>query len=162
MVYQKNDYLLAEGQIETKYWFVESGFIRSYVMDTEGNEITVNLYASGDVVIDYSSMFFFLPTRENIQVLTDCVCWEIAFEDFHEMFHSIPNYREQQKGLLVGSYYTLKEHYISSIADEAKDRYIKLVKEKPAIAQNVPLKYIASFLGITDTSLSRIRKEISN
>ncbi len=160
--FDKNDYLLKEGQVEKKYWFIESGFIRSYIIDTEGNDITFNLYAAGDVVIDYPSIFFFAPTRENIQALTDCVCWEIDVESFQELFGSIPNYREQQKGLLVGSYFALKEHSISLIADEAKDRYLKLLKEKPHIIQNVSLKHIATFLGVTDTSLSRIRKEISS
>jgi CRP-like cAMP-binding protein len=162
MKFNKNDYLLKEGQVEKKYWFIESGFIRSYIIDTEGNDITFNLYASGDVVIDYPSIFFFAPTRENIQALTDCVCWEIDVESFQELFGSVPNYREQQKGLLVGSYFALKEHSISLIADEAKDRYLKLLKEKPHIIQNVSLKHIATFLGVTDTSLSRIRKEISS
>jgi CRP-like cAMP-binding protein len=162
LTFNKNDYLLKEGKVEKSYWFIESGFIRSYIIDTEGNDITFNLYASGDVVIDYPSIFFFAPTRENIQALTDCVCWEIDVDSFQELFGSIPNYREQQKGLLVGSYFALKEHSISLIADEAKDRYLKLLKEKPHIIQNVSLKHIATFLGVTDTSLSRIRKEISS
>ena len=160
--FEKNDYLLKEGQVEKKYWFIESGFVRSYVIDTEGNDITFNLYASKDVVIDYPSIFFFAPTRESIQALTECICWEITFEDFQEMFNSIPSFREQQRGLLVGSYFTLKNHSISLIADEAKERYLRLLREKPHIIQNVSLKHIATFLGITDTSLSRIRKEISN
>ncbi len=162
VTFEKNDYLLKEGQVEKKYWFVESGFIRSYIIDTEGNDITFNLYASGDVVIDYPSIFFFAASRENIQALTDCVCWEIDVNAFQEMFSNISSYREQQKGLLVGSYFALKEHSISLIADQAKDRYLKLLKEKPHIIQNVSLKHIATFLGITDTSLSRIRKEISS
>jgi CRP-like cAMP-binding protein len=145
--FDKNDYLLKEGQVEKKYWFIESGFVRSYIVDTEGNDITFNLYASGDVVIDYPSIFFFAPTRENIQALTDCVCWEIDVESFQELFGSIPNYREQQKGLLVGSYFALKEHSISLIADEAKDRYLKLLKEKPYIIQNVSKTYCYIFRG---------------
>jgi CRP-like cAMP-binding protein len=159
--FDKNDYLLKEGQVEKKYWFIESGFLRSYVNDTEGNDITFNLYSSKDVVIDYPSIFFFVPTRENIQALTECVCWEITLDDFQEMFNSITSFREQQKSLLVGSYFALKQHSISLIADEAKQRYLRLIKEKPHIIQNVSLKHIATFLGITDTSLSRIRKEIS-
>ena len=162
VTFDRNDYLLKEGQIEKKYWFLESGFVRSYIIDTEGNDVTFNLYASGDVVIDYPSLFFFAPTKENIQALTDCVCWEIDFESFQEMFNTISNYREQQRGLLVGSYFNLKEHSISLIADEAKERYLKLLKAKPHIIQNVSLKHIATFLGVTDTSLSRIRKEISS
>lgn len=160
--FQKNEFLLEQGHVEKSYWFVESGFVRSYIIDTEGNDITFNLYSSGDVVIDYPSIFFFAPTRENIQALTDTVCWEVSFEDFQEMFHSILSYREQQRGLLVGSYFALKEHSISLIADQAKDRYLKFLKEKPQIVQNVSLKHIATYLGITDTSLSRIRKEIAS
>jgi CRP-like cAMP-binding protein len=160
VTFEKNDYLLKEGQIEKKYWFIETGFVRSYIIDTEGNDITFNLYASTDVVIDYPSIFFFAPTRENIQALTDCVCWEISFESFQELFNDVLNYREQQRGLLVGSYFALKQHSISLIADQAKDRYLRLLKEKPHIIQNVSLKHIATFLGVTDTSLSRIRKEI--
>lgn len=156
----RNDFLLKEGQVEKKYWFLESGFIRSYIIDTEGNDITFNLYSSKDVVIDYPSIFFYAPTRENIQALTDCICWEISFADFQEMFNSIASYREHQRGLLVGSYFALKEHSISLIADDAKTRYLKFLKEKPHIVQNVSLKQIATFLGVTDTSLSRIRKEI--
>jgi CRP-like cAMP-binding protein len=160
VAFEKNDYLLKDGQIEKKYWFVETGFIRSYIVDTDGNDITFNFFASGDVVIDYPSMFFFAPTRENIQALSDCICWEIDFDAFQEMFNTIPNFREQQRGLLVGSYFALKEHSIALIADEAKDRYLKLLNTKPHLIQNVSLKHIATFLGITDTSLSRIRKEI--
>lgn len=159
--FQKNDYLLKEGQIEKKYWFIESGFIRSYIIDIDGNDITFNLYASTDVVIDYPSLFFFTPTKENIQALTDCICWEIGYDDFQVLFNTILNFREQQRGLLVGSYFALKEHSISLIADEAKERYLKLLKNKPIIIQNISLKHIATYLGITDTSLSRIRKEIN-
>ncbi|WP_392436604.1 Crp/Fnr family transcriptional regulator [Cruoricaptor ignavus] len=160
MEFQKNDFLLKEGKVEDRYWFVESGFVRSYIIDTEGEDATFNLFAEKDVVIDYPSFFFYLPTRENIQALTDCVCWEISHDDFQELFHSIKTYREQQRALLVGSYFALKEHSISLIADQAKDRYLKLLKEKPHLIQNVSLKHIASFLGITNSSLSRIRKEI--
>lgn len=162
VTFNKNDYLLKATEIEKKYWFLESGFIRSYIIDTDGNEKSFNLYSSTDVVIDYPSLFFFAPTRENIQALTDCICWEISFEAFQELFNTVLNYREHQRGLLVGSYFALKNHSISLIADQAKDRYLNLLKEKPQIIQNVSLKHIATFLGITDTSLSRIRKEISS
>jgi CRP-like cAMP-binding protein len=157
----KNSYLLQEGKIAKHYWFVESGFVRSYVTDTEGNDITTNFYAQGDIVIDWPSFFLRTPTRENIQALSDCVCWQLDFDTFQEFFHSIKNFREQGRTTLVGSYFALKRHSISIIADQAKDRYLRLLNEKPHIVQNVSLKHIATYLGITDTSLSRLRKEIA-
>lgn len=161
VAFSKNDYLLQEGKTENQYWFVESGFIRSYVIDTEGNDITTNFYAAGEIVIDWTSFFLRNPTRENIQALTDCICWQLDFDTFQQLFHSIQNFREQGRTNLVSSYFALKKHSISIIADQAKERYIRLIHEKPHIVQNISLKHIATYLGITDTSLSRIRKEIA-
>lgn len=162
VTFDKNSFLLEEGKTANHYWFVQNGFVRSYVTDTEGNDITTNFYSVGDIVIDWPSFFLRNPTRENIQALSDSVCWQLDFETFQELFHGIRNFREQGRTTLVGSYFALKRHSISMIADQAKDRYLKLLKEKPQIVQNVSLKHIATFLGITDTSLSRIRKEIAS
>jgi len=162
VTFEKNSFLLEEGKTANHYWFIQSGFIRSYVIDTEGNDITTNFFSVGDIVIDWPSFFLRNPTRENIQALSDCICWQLDFETFQELFHSIRNFREQGRTTLVGSYFVLKRHSISMIADQAKDRYLRLVKEKPHVVQNVSLKHIATFLGITDTSLSRIRKEIAS
>lgn len=157
----KNDFLLREGVTENHYWFLESGFCRSFVNDTKGNDITTNFYGQGDIAIDWSSFFLRSPTRENIQALTDCVCWQLDFETFQQLFNSIEAFREQGRKTLVGSYFELKNQSVSFIADEAKERYLRLLKEKPHIVQNVSLQHIATFLGITKYSLSRIRKEIS-
>jgi CRP-like cAMP-binding protein len=100
------------------------------------------------------------PAREYMQATRDCVCWELDFETFQSLFHGMESFREQGRATLVGSYFALKERSISMIADQAKDRYLSLLKEKPDIFQNASLKHIATYLGITDTSLSRIRKEI--
>jgi len=159
--FKKNDFLIKEGKTTNAYWFIETGFARSYVIDTEGNDISTNFFSPGDIAIDWPSFFLRIPTRENIQALTDCQCWEINFEDFQELFHSIQTFREQGRARLVGSYFALKTHTISMIADLAKDRYRKLEAEKPLLLQNVSLKQLATYLGITDTSLSRIRKELS-
>ncbi len=161
ITFTKNDYLIQEGKTENHYWFVESGFVRSYVADTEGNDITTNFYSVGDIVIDWTSFFLRNPTRENIQALTDCICWQLDFDTFQQLFHSIKSFREQGRTTLVSSYFSLKNKSVSMIADQAKERYIKLLKDKPHIVQNISLKHIATYLGITDTSLSRIRKEIS-
>jgi len=161
VTFSKNDFLLQEGKTENQYWFIQSGFVRSYVIDVDGNDISTNFYAVGDIVIDWTSFFLRNPTRENIQALTDCVCWQLDFETFQTLFHSIKAFREQGRTTLVNSYFALKQHSISMIADGAKERYTRLLKEKPQILQNVSLKHIATYLGITDTSLSRIRKEVA-
>jgi len=161
VAFKKNDYFLEQGKTANHYWFVENGFARSFVIDTQGNDITTHFYSKGDIVIDWSSFFLRNPTRENIQALTDCDCWQLDFETFQQLFHGIQSFREQGRTTLVGSYFALKKQSVSMIADQAKERYVRLLKEKPHIIQNVSLKYIATYLGITDTSLSRIRKELA-
>ncbi|MBA3681678.1 MAG: Crp/Fnr family transcriptional regulator [Bacteroidetes bacterium] len=160
--FSKTEFLLEECKTANRYFFVESGFIRSYATDVEGNDISTNFYSIGDIVIDWPSFFLRTPTRENIQALTDCVCWQLDFETFQQLFHSIEAFRENGRTTLVGSYFELKRHSISMITDQAKDRYKRLIREKPLIVQHVSLKQIATYLGITDTSLSRIRKEITS
>ena len=159
--FKKNEYLLSEGNTASHYWFVESGYIRSFVIDFQGNDISTNFCTTGEIVIDWPSFFLRTPTRENIQALTDCVCWQLDFETFQSLFHGIKRFREQGRTTLVGSYFALKKHSLSLVADQAADRYQQLIREKPHLLQNVSLKHIATYLGITDTSLSRIRKEAS-
>lgn len=159
--FAKNEYLIREGNTANHYWFVESGYVRSYAIDTAGNDISTGFYSISEIVIDWPSFFMRTPTRENMIAMTDCVCWQLDFETFQQLFHSIVSFREAGRSRLVSSYFQLKQHNISMIADEAKVRYMRLITEKPEIIQNVSLKHIASYLGVTDTSLSRIRKELS-
>lgn len=160
VTYEKHDFLLKEGQRANYYWFLESGFARSFVHDTHGSDITTSFYGAGEIMIEWSSFFMRKPTRENIQALSDCVCWQLDFDTFQELFHSIEAFREEGRSRLVNSYFSLKNERVSFIADEARERYLSLIKEKPQLLQNVSLKHIATYLGITKYSLSRIRKEI--
>lgn len=157
----KGDFLIPEGTTANFYYFLESGFARSYVIDLEGNDISTKFFSSTDIVIDWHSYFLKTKCRENIQAVTSCIAWKITFENFMKLF-AIEAFREVGRTRLVNNYFELKTHSVSIIADPAKDRYLTLLKNKPDIVQNVPLKQIATYLGITDTSLSRIRKEITD
>ncbi|HLO54578.1 MAG TPA: Crp/Fnr family transcriptional regulator [Saprospiraceae bacterium] len=157
--FSKNDYFIKEDTTANFYYFMESGFARSYVIDLEGNDISTKFFSTTDIVIDWHSYFLKTKCRENIQAITSCVAWKITFENFMKLFN-IEAFREVGRTRLVNNYFELKNHSVSIIADPAKDRYLNLLKAKPDIVQNVPLKQIATYLGITDTSLSRIRKEI--
>lgn len=158
--FKKNDYLIEKGKTANYYFFVAAGFLRSYTIDLEGNDITTKFFVENDIVIDWHSYFLKKPCKESIQALTAGIGWKIHFSDFMKLFH-IESFREVGRTRLINNYFELKNHSISIIADQAKDRYLNLMKEKPKLVQNVPLKHIATYLGITDTSLSRIRKEIT-
>lgn len=160
--FDRNSYLLREGQVAQQYWFLESGFVRSYAVDPTGKDISTGFFTVADIVIDWSSFMLKIPSREYFQALTPCTCWQIGYDTFQQLFHHHKAFREQGRARLAAGYFGLKEYSISMIADQAKDRYRQLLQQKPEIIQHVSLKHIATYLGITDTSLSRIRKELAS
>lgn len=157
---RKGDHILKQGQISKSYWILEAGLIRSFVIDTDGNEITTEFYTAGEVVIEVASVFKQEPTQETFQALTDCELWEINFEDFQAVFVGIPAFAEWGRMWMTFALTLQKDRMLNMITQSAQHRYSLLLEQKPMIIQQAPLKYIASYLGVTDTSLSRIRKDI--
>ena len=157
----KNDFFLKEGTISDEYFFLEHGFMRAFAFDTEGNDITTNFYSDKQVVFEVSSFFNRTISRENIQALTDCKGWSVSYQQLNSLFHSLQEFREFGRHILVKGFAALKTRMLSTITETAEERYARLLNNNPEIFQHAPLKNIASYLGITDTSLSRIRKEFS-
>jgi len=158
--FKKNDLLFKEGKILNHYYFLEEGFVRSFTYNYDFNEITTNFYSKTEIIIDWTSFMLRTPTHENFQANTDCICWQLNYRDFQNFFNSIKGFRESGRTRFAASYLKLKQTHLSSVSLTAKERYLKLLEERPEITMNYSLKHIATYLGITDTSLSRIRKEI--
>jgi len=156
---KKNEFLSKEGRVYNEYFFLENGFIRSFAYDTEGNDVTTNFYSSGQVVFEVSSFFNRTVSKENFQALVDCEGWFITYEQLNHLFHSMHEFRDFGRSILVKGFSSLKTRMLSMITETAEQRYDTLLKTNPEIFQHAALKHVASYLGITDTSLSRIRKE---
>lgn len=157
----KNDFLITAGKVCDDYLFLQTGFMRAFAHDTEGREVTTGFYSAGQVVFEVSSFFTRNRSKENIQAVTDCTGWCINFEQLNALFHSMPEFREFGRSVLVRGYAALKSRMLAMITETAEQRYLQLLQTKPEILQQASLKHIASYLGITDTSLSRIRKEMA-
>ncbi len=156
----KNELFLKEGQANNEYLILEHGFMRAFSFDVTGTEVTTTFYTGDQPVFEVASFFNRSPSKENIEALTSCKGWVICFEKLNMIFHSIPEFREFGRYILVKGFASLKLRMLSLITETAEERYTALLQFNPEIFQNAPLKYIASYLGITDTSLSRIRKEM--
>lgn len=159
--FTKNELVLKEGQISDEYIFLQKGFMRAFAHDLNANEVTTNFYTDGQLVFEVHSFFNRTRSKENIQALTDCMTWYITYEQLNMLFHSIYEFREFGRSVLVKGFANLKNRMLSTITETAEDRYASLLKSNPEIFQQAQLKHIASYLGITDSSLSRIRKEFS-
>lgn len=158
--FKKGDLLLREGQVSDCYYVLEEGIVRSFVYDYDGNDISTNFFCRDDIVIEVASIFHHIPTKENIVCLTDCILWRIKFDDFQGLFETIPALTEWGRAWMAHQLFLTKKRALDIVSLAAIERYRQLLEEKPQILQQAPLKHIATYLGITDTSLSRIRKEL--
>jgi len=157
----RNAYLLKAGAVCSESHFVEEGMLRAYTYDVEGNDVTTAFYSKKMYAADLLSFFKREPSKEYIQALTDCQTWYITYDDMQENFHTMPGFREYGRLNIIAQYGILKQRMLSMLQETAEQRYAALLNTDPGIIQNVPLKHIASYLGITDTSLSRIRKDFA-
>lgn len=162
MQIKKNEFFIKQGRVCNNYLFLESGFIRSYTFDLDGNEVTTEFYSSSQIVFEVGSFFQKTPSKENFQALEDSYGWYIDFDQLQMLFHSIPEFREFGRMILVKGFISFKQRTLSLINESAEQRYETLIKGRPEIFQRASLKYIASYLGITDSSLSRIRRELAH
>lgn len=156
----KGTLLIQEGKTSKFSYFLETGIIRCYIVDFSGNEVTTRFFSAPDFLNDYLSFFEQKPSQENYELLTDCVIYSISYENVQHCFHNIPEFREWGRMLLTLNYAYVNKRMIAFHKETAQERYLNLENKYPEIIQNIPLHMIASYLGITKYSLSRIRKEI--
>jgi CRP-like cAMP-binding protein len=157
----KNEFFFKEGKVSNEYLFLEDGFMRAFAIDLEGNDVTTRFCSGNMLVFEVSSFFTRSISRENLQALTDCRGWYITYDQLNMLFHNLHDFREFGRSVLVKELIFLKARMLSMITETAEERYSRLLASNPEIFQYAPLKTIASYLGITDSSLSRIRKEFS-
>jgi CRP-like cAMP-binding protein len=156
---EKGENFLQAGTVSDTYLFMETGFMRAFTFDYDGNEVTTNFYRANSLVFEPASFFTRIPSKETIQALTHCSGYCISFEQLNNLFHSMPAFREFGRAVLVNGFAALKQRTLSLINETAETRYQLLLQHNSDIFQHAQLKQIASYLGITDTSLSRIRRE---
>ena len=157
----KGTLIVQEGKTSQKSFYLEEGIVRCYILDRNGDEVTTRLFSAPEFLNDYRSLFKREASQENYEAITPLKVQTISWENVQHCFHSIPDFREWGRMMLTMNYVNLQEHMISFHKEQAQERYEKLVKQRPEIIQQVPLQIIASYLGITKYSLSRIRKEIT-
>lgn len=157
---EKGEYLLKQGK-KSGYFIMLEGYLRAYTFNEEGEEITTYFYPANRAVFEVASFFQGLPSEENIIALTKCRGYYTNFEKLNGMFHSVPEFREFGRAILVKEFVAYKQRTLAMINKTAEERYALLIQNNKDIFQYAQLKHIASYLGITDTSLSRVRREFA-
>ncbi|MDW3646589.1 MAG: Crp/Fnr family transcriptional regulator [Bacteroidia bacterium] len=140
-----------------KLSFIRSGHLRVFAYK-EDKDITQWISSQGEFVTDLASMVFKTPSRWNIQALTDCELYSISKEKYDEIGKIIPQWDQLEKLFLAKCFLTLEDRVYSFLSMSAEQRYLQLFEKKQDLFNETPLHYLASMLGMTPETLSRIRK----
>lgn len=153
----KGEYLFRQGEV-SGYYFLAEGFLRVFTLDLEGKEVTTYFYSPRRVVFDAASFFQRLPSTENIQAMAPSKVFAIRFEGLNKMFHSMPEFREFGRQMIVQEFVAYKQRTLAMINESAETRYANLLKTNREVFQHAQLSQIASYLGISERTLNRIRQ----
>ena len=157
----REEIVLRHGSRANAYYLLSDGLARAYVHDYNGREVTTDFFLPGQVMIEVSSLFQRIPTRTNLQALTEVTGYGIDFEVFQQLYHRFEGFSEWGRAWMSEQLFREKQRRVDMLTISATDRYRALVDDQPQVLAQAHLKHVASYLGVTDSSLSRIRKEIS-
>lgn len=141
-----------------KLSFVKSGSLRIY-KDTENKEVTQWIATEGEFVTDLSSLIFDTYAQWNIQALSDCQIFTISKSDYLALGSKIPEWNEIEKLFLSKCFLMMESRIFSFLSMTAEERYTQFMSIKGQLFNDVPHHYLASMLGMTPETLSRLRKK---
>jgi CRP-like cAMP-binding protein len=151
--------VLREGEIPRKIFFVKKGFLRA-VLNSQGKEITFQFFFENDMVASMESFRTNQRSPIGIKTVEPSTLIVLHKDGFEMLLHGFPEFKDFLLELASRRFTQYSELFVTYIRTNPRQRYLDLLKSDPRIVQRVPQKYIASFLGITPVSLSRIRKRI--
>jgi len=153
----KGDFYLKTGKNSDRLSFVKTGLLRIFVTTPE-KEITQWISNKGSFVTDLSGFVFEKPARWNIQALTEVEVYSIYRRDYLELGRLVPNWHILEKLFIARCFSMLEDRIFSHLSMSAEERYHYFFENNKELFLQVPLQYIASMLGMTAETFSRIRK----
>jgi CRP-like cAMP-binding protein len=158
---RKKQYLLQEGDVCKSIAFVEKGMLRSYTIDDKGGEHIIQFAFEGWWIGDQYSFFTGEPSVFNIDAMEDGELLLLTRPAEEQLMQKLPKFERFFRLLLQNNLIAMQRRLIGSLSHTAEERYNQLVSSCPTIPQRVPQHMMASYLGITPETLSRIRKHIA-
>ncbi|WP_106915192.1 Crp/Fnr family transcriptional regulator [Chryseobacterium aurantiacum] len=157
----KNDYFIHEGERCREVAFIKSGIFRSFYLSDDGKDMTYCFRFPNTMMAAYSSFISGSLSKESMQAINDAELLVLKKESMDAIVQDDLNWTKFLKIIAEQEYLELENRFFQLQRDSASQRYIALLKNYPDYIQKIPLQYLASYLGITQRHLSRIRKEIS-
>ena len=161
IILKKGDYYINQNEVCKSLAFVKKGIFRSFYFSNNEDEITYCFTFPNHLLMAYSSFISQNKSEENIQALTDSEIISIPKESLEALAKSNTNWLIFLKIIAEKEYVELEKWIFNHQKDKAQNRYLDLITKQPKYIQQIPLHYIASYLGVTQRHLSRIRANIS-
>lgn len=159
-IVQKGEYFLKEGQVANKFAFIQLGILRSFYYSNNSEEVTYCFSFPGELIAGYSSFITQEPTRENIQAINKCLLLQFPKTLMDELIEANRNWLLFSKNIAENQYVKLENRIFILQKENARTKYKELIEKQTEYLQNIPLGYLASYLGVSQRHLSRLRKQI--
>ena len=157
---KKEDYFSAAGKIAQQVAFINEGILRVCYYNNKGEEITRHFIDENNFAVDLNSFTYQIPSSEYMQAITDCTLFVFSAAAIRDLSLTIVPFNNIRSQITTKSLIEKVNRISPMLAQDAKVRYISFLNDFPKLANRIPLSFLASYLGITQSSLSRIRKNI--
>lgn len=159
---KKGAILLNPGDIVDTQYYILSGCLRTYHVDTHGKEYTVQFGIKDWWISDYTAFFSSEKAIMTIEAIQDSILYKTSKEEKNYLYNQIPKIDRFFRIKLERAFAAFQKRILADLSQSAKERYVHFIKAYPNIEKSVKNYHIASYIGITTESLSRIRKELLN
>ena len=157
---RKGKFFVQQGKVCKQIAFINKGTLRTFYINDKAEETTSCFCIANNLTTSYKSFILQQPSHLSIQALEDTELLTIDYEHLQKLYGTSPIWQNVGR-IIAEKEYIVMEQYASVLNNEtAKEKYLRLFKEQPQVIQKAPVKHIASYLGITTRTLSRIRREI--
>lgn len=157
--FKKKDLIVKEGYTSNYVYFVNSGILRSYYLK-DGEEFTTQFYFENSYCSSYDSFLTQSKGRLNIECLSDAELLALSYKNVQSMYKTSKAFNTFGRRISELLYLDFYKRTSSFLLDDAKTRYLSLLKDRPEILKSIPNYMIASYIGITPESLSRLKKQL--
>lgn len=158
---KKGDILLKANDIVSNQYYVYDGCFRTYFIDKTAKEHTLQLAIKDWWISDYTAYFTNTKSIMNIECINNAIIYKISREDIENLYLEVPQLETFFRKKMEIAFSSFQKRILANLSQSAKERYTSFIYTYPNIEQSVKNYHVASYLGITTESLSRIRKEIT-
>jgi CRP-like cAMP-binding protein len=159
--FKKKSILLNIGKVSNEVFYLINGCIRLYC-EKNGEELSTYFFTENMFAGSYDSFLSRKPSKVAIETLEDCEVLVLSHESLESLYQVFPKMNEFTRMAIEQRFVLLHDLFISYLLNSPEERYLMLIKDRPELLQRIPQHQIASFLGITPVSLSRIRNRVLN